>query len=55
MIVKLIIFGLMVGVLFFVGFYSGNFLSEYGVVFYGWVSVLMVVVILGIVFVFNGF
>lgn len=54
-IFKIVIFGLIIGLFLFVGFYSGNFMFEEGIVLNGWVSVLMVVVMFGIVFVFNGF
>lgn len=54
-IFKIVILGFIIGVFLFVGFYGENFISGSSIVLNGWVSVLIVVVISGIVFVFNGF
>ncbi|KSU84008.1 Amino acid transporter [Fictibacillus enclensis] len=54
-IFKIVIPGLTVGALLFVGFHGENFTSGHSVAPYGWASVLTAVATSGIVFAFNGF
>lgn len=54
-IFKIIIPGLTIGALLFVGFHGGNFTYGHSFAPYGWPSVLTAVATSGIVFAFNGF
>ena len=52
---KIVIPGLTIGALLFVGFHSENFTSGTSIAPNGWASVLTAVATSGIVFAFNGF
>ncbi|KEK22106.1 hypothetical protein BAGA_22030 [Bacillus gaemokensis] len=54
-IFKIIIPGLTIGTLLFVGFHGGNFSSNQGFVPSGWSNVLTAMATSGIIFAFNGF